>query len=201
MILLIDNYDSFTYNLVHYLQDLGADVSVVRNDALTAAEALSSGASAVVLSPGPCAPDDAGVCLELIAAAPESLPLLGVCLGHQAIGQAFGGRVVSAMEIIHGKTSMVTHNGGGLFRGVPERFEAVRYHSLAVARDGLPDVLRIDAQTPDGEIMALSHVSRPVFGVQFHPESIGSQHGHTLLGNFLKLARGRKRPARKAQGA
>ncbi len=189
MILLIDNYDSFTYNLVHFLQDLGADVSVVRNDALTAAEAVASGAEAVVLSPGPCAPVDAGICLELIAAAPPELPLLGVCLGHQAIGQAFGGQVVSAMEIIHGKTSEVTHSGGPLFKGVPTRFEAVRYHSLAVARAGLPETLRIDAETADGEIMALSHVGRPIFGVQFHPESIGSQHGMTMLGNFLKQAR------------
>lgn len=189
MILLIDNYDSFTYNLVHYIGELGERVDVVRNDALTVEEALDRRPAAVVLSPGPCTPNEAGVCLELIARAPESLPILGVCLGHQAIGQAFGGVVEGAREIVHGKVARVRHSGGALFEGVPAEFDAVRYHSLAVRRAGLPNVLRIDAETTDAEIMAISHVQRPVFGVQFHPESIGSQFGKTLLDNFLRLSR------------
>lgn len=191
MILLIDNYDSFTYNLVHYLQDLGpnVDVEVARNDALSAEQALAAGAEAIVLSPGPCTPDDAGVCLDLIRRAGDDVPILGVCLGHQAIGQAFGGTVGSAREIVHGKSATIRHSGGPLFADVPATFEAVRYHSLAVARRGLPNSLRVDAETSDGEIMALSHVSRPIFGVQFHPESIGSEHGKTMLGNFLRIAR------------
>jgi anthranilate synthase component 2 len=190
MILLIDNYDSFTYNLVHYMEELGADVTVVRNDAVTAEEALAKGADAIVLSPGPCTPNEAGICLELLKLAPESLPILGVCLGHQSIGQAFGGVVESAKDIVHGKTSTVklVNGGGELFQGVPDEFEAVRYHSLAVRRKGLPNVLQVDAETSDGEIMAVSHVNRPVFGVQFHPESIGSQFGKTMLANFLKRA-------------
>jgi anthranilate synthase component 2 len=190
MILLIDNYDSFTYNLVHYMEELGADVVVVRNDALTAEEALAKGADAIVLSPGPCTPNEAGICLELLKKAPDDLPILGVCLGHQSIGQAFGGIVESAKDIIHGKTSVVklVNGGGELFAGVPDEFEAVRYHSLAVRRKGLPNVLKVDAETADGEIMAVSHVNRPVFGVQFHPESIGSQFGKTMLANFLKRA-------------
>jgi len=187
-ILLIDNYDSFTYNLVHYLEEISPDVhvEVVRNDALTAEEALAKGADAIVLSPGPCTPNEAGICLDLIRQAPEDYPILGVCLGHQAIGQAFGGVVESASDIVHGKISEVRVLGGELFQGVPETFEAVRYHSLAVRRKGLPNVLKVDAETADGEIMAVSHVERPVFGVQFHPESIGSQHGKTMLANFLK---------------
>jgi anthranilate synthase component II len=187
-VLIVDNYDSFTYNLVHYLQDLGADVDVVRNDAVTADEALAMGHDAIVLSPGPCTPDDAGICLELLNKAPDGLPILGVCLGHQSIGQAFGGVVEGAREIIHGKVSDVIVLGGELFEGVPEHFEAVRYHSLAVRRNGLPNSLKVDAETADGEIMALSHVERPVFGVQFHPESIGSQYGKVMLANFLKRA-------------
>jgi anthranilate synthase component II len=189
-ILLIDNYDSFTYNLVHYLEEISSDVEVevVRNDALTAKEALAKGANAIVLSPGPCTPNEAGICLELIKLAPDDLPILGVCLGHQAIGQAMGGVVESANDIVHGKVWDVQVLGGELFEGVPEHFEAVRYHSLAVRRKGLPNVLKVDAETPDGEIMAVSHVERPVFGVQFHPESIGSQFGKVILANFLKHA-------------
>ncbi|MEZ5939122.1 MAG: aminodeoxychorismate/anthranilate synthase component II [Hyphomonadaceae bacterium] len=186
MILLIDNYDSFTYNLVHYLQDLGADVVVLRNDAVTADEALEMGAEAIVLSPGPCTPTEAGICLDLVKKAPDDLPILGVCLGHQAIGQAFGGVVESAKEIIHGKSWDVRHFGGELFDGVPETFKAARYHSLAVRRAGLPNCLHVDAETSDGEIMAISHSERPIFGVQFHPESIGSEDGKTILRNFLK---------------
>jgi anthranilate synthase component 2 len=190
-ILLIDNYDSFTYNLVHYLEEISSDVEVevVRNDALTAQEALAKGDDAIVLSPGPCTPNEAGICLELIKLAPDDLPILGVCLGHQAIGQAMGGVVESAKDIVHGKVWEVNVLGGELFEGVPENFEAVRYHSLAVRRKGLPNVLKVDAETPDGEIMAVSHVERPVFGVQFHPESIGSQYGKVLLANFLKRAK------------
>lgn len=189
MILVIDNYDSFTYNLVHYLEELGPDVhvEVIRNDDLTAEQIIARGAAGIVLSPGPCTPNEAGVCLDLLAKAPDDLPILGVCLGHQAIGQAFGGVVEGAKEIVHGKAWQVRRTGDSeLLAGVPEQFEAVRYHSLAVRRAGLPNVLRVDAETSDGEIMAVSHVTRPVFGVQFHPESIGSQHGKTMLANFLK---------------
>ncbi|MBI1338727.1 aminodeoxychorismate/anthranilate synthase component II [bacterium] len=189
MILLIDNYDSFTYNLVHYIEELGARTHVIRNDVMSAAEALALRPNAVVLSPGPCTPDEAGICLDLVTGADDALPILGVCLGHQTIGQAFGGVVEGAKEIMHGKSSTITHVGPPLFEGIPAQFEAVRYHSLAVRRAGLPNVLRIDAETSDGEIMALSHVSRPVFGVQFHPESIGSQHGKTILANFLKVSK------------
>jgi anthranilate synthase component 2 len=189
-VLLIDNYDSFTYNLVHYLQDINPDVEVevVRNDALTAKEALAKGADAIVLSPGPCTPDDAGICLEVIKLAPDDMPILGVCLGHQAIGQAMGGIVEGAKDIVHGKVWDVKVIGGELFEGVPEHFDAVRYHSLAIRRSGMPNVLTVDAETSDGEIMAVSHATRPVFGVQFHPESIGSQYGKVMLANFLKHA-------------
>jgi anthranilate synthase component II len=187
-ILLIDNYDSFTYNLVHYMQDLGADVDVVRNDAITVDQAISYGADAIVLSPGPCTPDEAGICVDLIKAAPEDLPILGVCLGHQAIGQALGGVVESAKDIVHGKVWDVKVLGGELFEGVPEHFEAVRYHSLAIRRKGMPNALKVDAETADGEVMAVSHATRPIFGVQFHPESIGSQYGKVMLANFLKRA-------------
>jgi anthranilate synthase component 2 len=191
MILMIDNYDSFTYNLVHYLEELGARVRVVRNDKITVADALASRPEAIVLSPGPKAPDDAGILLPLIAAAPDDLPIFGVCLGQQAIGQAFGGRVVRAKHLMHGKVSLVHHHGAGIFAGIPDGFAATRYHSLAVERESLPDALEITAWTDDGEIMGLSHRSRPVHGVQFHPESIASEHGHALLGNFLRLARAR----------
>ena len=188
MILVIDNYDSFVYNLVHYIEDFGVETEVRRNDALSVAEALKLKAKAVVLSPGPCTPNEAGICLQLLAEAPQSLPMLGVCLGHQAMGQAFGGDVVRARAIMHGKVSDVTHRGGGLFRGLPSPFKATRYHSLAVKRQTFPDVLTIDAETADGEVMGMSHKSRPVFGVQFHPESIASEHGHAIVANFLTAA-------------
>lgn len=188
MILVIDNYDSFVYNLVHYVEDFGVRTDVVRNDALSVAQVLARKPKAIILSPGPCTPNEAGVCLGLLDAAPTNLPIFGVCLGHQAMGQAFGGEVVSAQEIMHGKVSEVTHAGGGLFRGLPSPFRATRYHSLAVKRASFPDCLNIDAQTADGEIMGLSHKTRPVFGVQFHPESIASEHGHALVGNFLQAA-------------
>ncbi len=189
-VLLIDNYDSFTYNLVHYLEEISpdVDVEVVRNDALTVKEALAKGADAIVLSPGPCTPDDAGICMDLIKLAPNDLPILGVCLGHQALGQAMGGVVEGAKEIVHGKAWDVKVLGGVLFEGVPEHVEVVRYHSLAIRRNGMPNTLTVDAETADGEIMAVSHATRPVYGVQFHPESIGSQHGKTMLANFLKKA-------------
>lgn len=189
MLLIIDNYDSFTFNLVHYFQELGAQTHVVRNDALSTNEALALQPSAVVLSPGPCDPDKAGICLDLIAQAPADLPILGVCLGHQSIGQAHGGTVVSAMEIMHGKTSPIQHDGSGIFAGLPSPFTATRYHSLAVREADLPADLRVTARTADGEIMGLSHREKPVHGVQFHPESIASDHGHALLRNFLALSR------------
>ena len=188
MILVIDNYDSFTFNLVHYLNDLGARTRVARNDALSVEAALGLKPDAVLLSPGPCAPDQAGICLELIARAPRTLPILGVCLGHQAIGQAFGGRVVPALSLRHGKTSPIRHRGETLFESLPDGFSATRYHSLAVSRDGLPEDLRVTAWTEDGEIMGLSHRTRPIHGVQFHPESIATEHGHGLLANFLRLS-------------
>ena len=189
MILMIDNYDSFTYNLVHYLGELGARVRVVRNDKITVEDALAMRPEAIVLSPGPKAPDDAGILLPLIEQAPADLPIFGVCLGLQAIGQAFGGHVVRAKHLMHGKVSRVRHNGAGIFAAIPDGFSATRYHSLAVERDSLPASLAVTAWTEDGEIMGLSHRSRPVHGVQFHPESIASEHGHALLGNFLKIAR------------
>ena len=193
MFLLIDNYDSFTYNLLHFLGELGARIEVRRNDALGVAEALALAPEAVVLSPGPCDPDKAGICLALIAAAAERrIPLLGVCLGHQAIGQAFGGRVVRAAAPMHGKLSRIRHSGAGLFQGVPSPFVATRYHSLIVERATLPATLAVSAETDDGVIMALEHRSLPIWGVQFHPESIASEHGHALLANFIELATGRK---------
>jgi len=194
MILVIDNYDSFTYNLVHYLNELGAETEVVRNDQIGVAEALALRPEAVLLSPGPCTPNEAGICLALLAAAPADLPILGVCLGHQAIGQVFGGQVVRAKSLMHGKTSPIRHNGKGLFAGMADGFIATRYHSLSVDRASLPAELEVTAWTDDGEIMGLQHKSRPVFGVQFHPESIATQGGHDLLGNFLDLA-GVKRTA------
>ena len=187
-ILVIDNYDSFTYNLVHYLNELGAETRVVRNDALTVEEALGLRAEAILMSPGPCTPNDAGICLELLGAAPDDLPIFGVCLGHQAIGQAFGGDVIRAKAIMHGKTSAIHHTNEGVFKGLAEGFTAVRYHSLAVKRETLPDVLEVTAWTDDGEIMGLRHKTRPIHGVQFHPESIATESGHDLLGNFLDLA-------------
>jgi anthranilate synthase component II len=191
MILVIDNYDSFTWNLVHYIEELGHRTHVVRNDELTVAEVLARAPSALLLSPGPCTPNEAGICLDLIRAAPVDLPILGVCLGHQAIGQAFGGAVITAAEIRHGKVSEIHHTGGALFAGLPERYSVVRYHSLAVRRDDLPAELVADAFTDDGEIMALHHADRPIFGVQFHPESILTEHGHALLANFLAHVRPR----------
>jgi anthranilate synthase component 2 len=188
MILLIDNYDSFTYNLVHYLSELGAEVEVRRNDVLSAEEALALKPEAVVMSPGPCDPDHAGICLDLIRKGAGRVPMLGVCLGHQAIGQAFGGRVVRAPVPMHGKVSAIHHRGGGVFQGLPSPFHATRYHSLVVARDGLPPALEITAETEDGVVMGLRHREFPIYGVQFHPESIASEHGHALLSNFLALA-------------
>ena len=186
MLLLIDNYDSFTYNLVHYLGELGADVVVKRNDALSTQDALAMNPAGILLSPGPCDPDQAGICLELTkAAASARVPLMGVCLGHQTIGQAFGGNVIRCHEIVHGKMGMMHHTGKGLFQGLPTPFEATRYHSLVVDRDTLPDTLEITAKLEDGTIMGLQHKDLPIHGVQFHPESIASQHGHALLQNFL----------------
>jgi anthranilate synthase component 2 len=188
MILVIDNYDSFTYNLVHYLNELGAETLVQRNDALSVEEALGLRAEGVLLSPGPCTPNEAGICLDLLAAAPADLPILGVCLGHQAIGQAFGGQVVRAKSIMHGKTSAIHHTNQGVFRGLANPFTGTRYHSLSVPRETLPDVLEVTAWTDDGEVMGLQHKTRPVHGVQFHPESIATEGGHALLANFLELA-------------
>ena len=194
MILVVDNYDSFTYNLVHYLAELGANTRVVRNDAVTVDEALAMSPEAVLLSPGPCTPNEAGICLPLLKAAPESLPIFGVCLGHQAIGQAFGGEVIRAKSLMHGKTSPIHHRGEGVFSGLRDGFTAARYHSLAVLAEPLPEVLQVTAWTEDGEIMGLKHRDRPVYGVQFHPESIATEGGHQLLANFLDLA-GVKRAA------
>ena len=192
MILVVDNYDSFTWNLVHYLAELGAETRVVRNDDLTAAEAWELAPEAVLLSPGPCSPNEAGICLDLLATAPEAMPIFGVCLGHQAMGQAFGGEVVRAKALMHGKTSPIEHEGRSVFRGLPSPFTATRYHSMAVKRETLPEVLAVTAWTADGEIMGLSHRTRPIHGVQFHPESIATEHGHDLLANFLDLANVRR---------
>ncbi len=190
MILLIDNYDSFTFNLYHFLGDLGVEIEVRRNDALTSQEALAMRPEAIVLSPGPCTPKEAGICLPLIgAAASAGIPLMGVCLGHQAIGQAFGGAVVRAPVPVHGKVWQVEHRGTDLFAGLPSPFQATRYHSLVVRRESLPPALEATAWTEDGLVMGLAHRTLPVWGVQFHPESIASQHGHDLLRNFLSLAR------------
>ena len=189
MLLLIDNYDSFTYNLVHYLGELGADVVVKRNDALDVQDAMALQPEAILLSPGPCDPDQAGICLALIAAASETqTPVLGVCLGHQSIGQAFGGKVIRCHEIVHGKMGTMHHAGEGLFKDVPTPFEATRYHSLIVERATLPACLTVTAELSDGTIMGLQHNSLPIHGVQFHPESIASEHGHHLLKNFLSIA-------------
>jgi len=186
MLLLIDNYDSFTYNLVHYLGELGAEVVPRRNDALSVEDALAMGPEGILLSPGPCDPDKAGICLALTeAAAKRRIPLLGVCLGHQTIGQAFGGKVVRAADIVHGKMGTIHHEGQGVFAGLPSPFEATRYHSLVVDRDSLPDSLAVTAWLEDGTIMGLQHRDLPIHGVQFHPESIASEHGHALLKNFL----------------
>ncbi|MBT0956491.1 aminodeoxychorismate/anthranilate synthase component II [Alphaproteobacteria bacterium KMM 3653] len=190
MLLLIDNYDSFTYNLVHYLGELGADVRVERNDALDVQAAMALNPTAILLSPGPCDPDQAGICLAMTEAAAETgTPLLGVCLGHQTIGQAFGGTVTRCHEIVHGKMGTVKHDGKGLFKGITGPFEATRYHSLIVDRASLPEALEITAELEDGTIMGLRHKTLPIEGVQFHPESIRSQHGHKMLQNFLDMAK------------
>ena len=187
---LIDNYDSFTFNLVHFLGELGADVKVWRNDELSVADAMGQDADAIVLSPGPCTPNEAGICLDLVREASASTPILGVCLGHQTIGQAFGGDVVRAPLPMHGKVSSVAHNARGLFRGINGPFRATRYHSLVIERRNAPEALEITAESDDGLIMAVAHRELPVHGVQFHPESIASEHGRTILRNFLDLARG-----------
>jgi anthranilate synthase component 2 len=185
MILVIDNYDSFTWNLVHYLMELGAHVNVVRNDALTAADALASGAKGFLLSPGPCTPNEAGISLDLVGAAAQAgVPLLGVCLGHQSIGQHFGGKVVRG-GLMHGKTSPVTHDGTGVFAGLPSPFTATRYHSLVV--EDVPECLIVNARSDDGHTMGFRHASLPIHGVQFHPESIATEHGHAMIANFLAL--------------
>ena len=190
MLLLIDNYDSFTYNLVHYLGELGADVLVKRNDALDVHEAVNMAPSAIVLSPGPRDPSQAGICLALTKAAAETrTPLLGVCLGHQTIGQAFGGKVVRCQEIVHGKVGSMHHTNTGLFADLPSPFEATRYHSLVVERDSLPDCLEVTATLVDGTVMGLQHKTLPIHGVQFHPESIASEHGYHLIKNFLDIAK------------
>lgn len=186
MILVIDNYDSFTWNLVHYLMELGAPVEVVRNDAISAGQAISSGADAFLISPGPCTPNEAGISLDLVAACAEAKkPLLGVCLGHQSIGQYFGGRVVRG-GLMHGKTSPVSHDGTGLFEGLPSPFTATRYHSLIV--EDIPDCLAINATSEDGSVMGYRHKELPIHSVQFHPESIATEHGHAMLANFMKIA-------------
>ena len=186
MLLLIDNYDSFTYNLVHYLGELGAKVLVKRNDELDVQAAMALNPSAIMLSPGPCDPDQAGICLAITQAAAETkTPLIGVCLGHQTIGQVFGGKVVQHTDIVHGKMGTMHHNGTSLFKGLPSPFQATRYHSLVVDRDTLPDCLEITAWLEDGTIMGLAHKTLPIHGCQFHPESIASEHGHAMLKNFL----------------
>lgn len=186
MLAVIDNYDSFTWNLVHYLGELGADCRVFRNDAIAVEEVLALQPGGIVLSPGPGYPESAGICLDLVEKAADTVPMLGVCLGHQAIGQAFGGRIVRAPTLMHGKLSAIRHDGQGLFDGLPQGFAATRYHSLTVERDSLPETLQVNAETDQGVIMGLKHRERPIFGVQFHPESIASEHGHALLANFLR---------------
>jgi anthranilate synthase component II len=195
MLLLVDNYDSFTYNLFHYLGELGEEVVVKRNDQISVQDALAMRPDSIVLSPGPCDPDKAGICLALINAAAGRVPILGVCLGHQAIGQAYGGRIVRAPVPMHGKLSRIRHSGKSIFRGLEDGFPATRYHSLVIERASLPPVLEITAETDDGVIMGVAHKSHPVHGVQFHPESIASAHGHALLQNFLRLARTASRAA------
>ncbi len=199
MILLIDNYDSFTFNLVHFFGEIGAECEVRRNDTLTTPEALALRPEAIVLSPGPCTPNQAGICLDLIRAAAGKIPVLGVCLGHQAIGQAFGGEVIRGPMPMHGKTSRIVHDGTDVFEDIPSPFTATRYHSLVVRADTLPKTLVATAHTEDGTVvMGLRHRGFPMFGVQFHPESIASEHGHALLANFLAIARGRNAPSKAA---
>jgi anthranilate synthase component 2 len=188
MLVLIDNYDSFTYNLVHFLGELGAACEVFRNDKIAVADVIARAPKGIVLSPGPCTPNEAGICLDLIAKAGTGIPILGVCLGHQVVGQIYGGKVVRAPVPMHGKLSRITHKGKGVFKGLPRKFEVTRYHSLVVDRASLPDCLTVTAETSDGLIMGLQHKTHPVHGVQFHPESIASEHGHALLANFLEIA-------------
>jgi anthranilate synthase component 2 len=188
MIVLIDNYDSFAFNLVHYFGELGAQVEVYRNDKVTTGAIMAADPEAIVLSPGPCTPKEAGICLDLITTASSSIPILGVCLGHQAIGDAFGGKVVRAPVPVHGKLSDICHGGAGVFRGINAPFKATRYHSLVVERDTMPTDLTVTAETDDGLVMGLAHTRLPVHGVQFHPESIASEHGHLMLRNFLEIA-------------
>jgi anthranilate synthase component 2 len=201
MIILIDNYDSFAFNLVHYLGELGAAVDVYRNDKLSSEQVIAADPDAIVLSPGPCTPNEAGICLDLVEKASPTIPILGVCLGHQAIGQAFGGEVVRAPAPVHGKLSLITHKGTGVFRGINSAFNATRYHSLVVARASMPAELTVTAEADDRLVMGLAHVSRPVHGVQFHPESIASEAGHQILRNFIdiaatwNIATGRRPPA------
>ncbi len=188
MLLVIDNYDSFTWNLVHYLGELGASPVVERNDKLTVDEALARQPEAIVLSPGPCTPNEAGICLELVEKAAGTVPILGVCLGHQAVAQTYGATIARAPTLMHGKLSPIRHDGDGMFRGINQPFVATRYHSLTIAPDTMPETLVVNARTDDGIIMGARHVDHPVHGVQFHPESIASEHGHTLLRNFLDIA-------------
>ena len=187
-VLVIDNYDSFTYNLVHYLGELGAELEVYRNDKITLDQIRAMAPDAILLSPGPKTPTEAGICLEVIEKLGDTIPILGVCLGHQAIGQAMGGDVVRAPSLMHGKTSKITHKGKGLFRGLNSGFEATRYHSLTIAPETLPATLEVTAETEDGLIMGVQHKTKPLHGVQFHPESIASENGHALLQNFLNIA-------------
>ncbi len=195
MLLLIDNYDSFTYNLFHALGEAGGEVAVRRNDQITVAEALAIDPEAIIISPGPCDPDRAGICLEMVGKAAGRIPVLGVCLGHQCIGQAFGGRIVRAPAPMHGKVSAIRHTGSGLFADLPSPFLANRYHSLVVEREGLPECLEITAESEDGVVQGLGHRSLPIYGVQFHPESIATEHGHALLARFLSIIRNRRRAA------
>jgi anthranilate synthase component 2 len=187
-VLVIDNYDSFTYNLVHYIGELGPKIAVRRNDKITVDEVMTMDPEAIVLSPGPCTPSDAGICLALIERAGSEIPIFGVCLGHQAIGQVYGGTIVRAPTLMHGKVSTISHNGRGVFRGINHSFQATRYHSLTIAPQTMPDVLEVTATAEDGVIMGAMHKTWPVHGVQFHPESIASEHGHTIIKNFLDIA-------------
>lgn len=186
-ILLIDNYDSFTYNIVHYVLELGAEVEVVRNDAIAVKDIAAKKPAGIILSPGPCTPNEAGICLETITTYGDKIPMLGVCLGHQAMAQAHGGNIIRAAHIMHGKTSPIIHTGTGIFKGLPSPYTATRYHSLIAERETLPDCFDITAETEDGTIMAIAHKHKPLHGVQFHPESIASEHGHALLKNFLEM--------------
>jgi len=195
MFLLIDNYDSFTYNLLHFLGELGGDVVVKRNDAITTDEAIAMNPEGIVISPGPCDPPQAGICLDLLAAIPETMPVFGVCLGHQSIGQHFGGDIIRAPKPMHGKVDKITHNAQGVFKDIPSPIEATRYHSLTIDPKSFPDCLEITATSDDGVIQGLRHKTRPIFGVQFHPESIASQHGHDILKNFLDISKSRKAAA------